>query len=100
MTWTSKAIALARLGQALDETAELASRLQAARHDGRTREAARLAEQLAAEALRVRELNRKFSTQYLGLQQKLQQESREFTMLSNVMKTKHETAKNAMNNIR
>lgn len=89
-----------RLGQALDETAELASRVQAARRDGRTRDAARLAEQLAVEALRVSELNRSFSMQLLGLQQKLQQESRKFTLLSNVMKTKHETAKNAINNIR
>ena len=38
--------------------------------------------------------------QYLALQQNIQEESREFNLLSNLMKTKHEAAKNAVNNIR
>ncbi|MBI3178887.1 MAG: hypothetical protein HYZ27_04460 [Deltaproteobacteria bacterium] len=38
--------------------------------------------------------------QYLVLQQQMQQENRQFTTLSNVMKTKHDTAKNAINNVR
>lgn len=38
--------------------------------------------------------------QYLKLQQDMQQENRQFTTLSNVMKTKHDTAKNAINNVR
>ena len=38
--------------------------------------------------------------QYLALQNEVQKESRQFTTLSNVMKTKHDTAKNAIQNIR
>ncbi|HKK05416.1 MAG TPA: hypothetical protein VKA50_06145 [Gammaproteobacteria bacterium] len=49
---------------------------------------------------RIQETNRSFSMQYLALQQKIQQESREFNLVSNIMKTKHEAAKNAINNIR
>lgn len=48
----------------------------------------------------LREMNASFSMQYLQMQQKIQQETREFNLLSNVMKTKHEAAKNAVNNIR
>ncbi len=46
------------------------------------------------------EMEQSFNIQYLQLQQKMQDENREFTTLSNVMKTKHDTAKNAINNIR
>ena len=48
----------------------------------------------------MQEMNRAFSMQYLGIQEKIQQETREFAMLSNIMKAKHEAAKNAINNIR
>jgi hypothetical protein len=34
------------------------------------------------------------------LQQKMQADNRQFTTLSNIMKTKHDTAKNAINNVR
>jgi hypothetical protein len=37
--------------------------------------------------------------QYLQLQERMQQESREFTTLSNVMKVKHDTARSAIGNI-
>jgi hypothetical protein len=37
--------------------------------------------------------------QYLQLQERMQQESREYTALSNVMKVKHETARSAIGNI-
>jgi len=40
------------------------------------------------------------SMQYLRLQQQMQAENQRFTTLSNVMKARHETAKNAINNIR
>lgn len=40
------------------------------------------------------------NVQYLKLQNDMQQENRQFTTLSNVMKTKHDTAKNAINNVR
>ena len=40
-----------------------------------------------------------FNLQYLQLQESMQQESREFTALTNVMKVKHDSAKAAINNI-
>ena len=48
----------------------------------------------------MQEMNRSFSMQYLSLQNKLQQESREYNLVSNIMKQRHEAAKNAINNIR
>lgn len=48
----------------------------------------------------MQEMNMSFNLQYLQLQQKMQDENRKFTALSNVMKTKHDTAKNAINNVR
>ena len=38
--------------------------------------------------------------QYLQLQQDLQTELSKYTMLSNIMKTRHDIAKNSINNIR
>lgn len=38
--------------------------------------------------------------EYLRLQQQIQAENRRYTTLSNVMKARHETAKNSINNIR
>jgi len=46
------------------------------------------------------EMNQSFNLQYLGLQQAMQDENRRFTLVSNIMKNKHDTAKNAINNIR
>ncbi len=48
----------------------------------------------------MKEMNQSFNLQYLQLQQTMQQQNRQFTMMSNIMKTKHDTAKNAINNIR
>lgn len=48
----------------------------------------------------IQEMTQGFNVQYLQLQQKMQDESRQFTLLSNVMKTKHDTAKNSISNIR
>jgi len=41
-----------------------------------------------------------FNLQFLQLQSAMQNENRQFTMISNIMKTKHDTAKNAISNIR
>jgi hypothetical protein len=41
-----------------------------------------------------------FSLQYLQLQQRQQNETRSYTAVSNIMKTKHDTAKNSINNVR
>jgi hypothetical protein len=58
------------------------------------------AKALAAAADQLQEMNASFNLQYLALQQQMQTESRQFTMLSNVMKTKHDSTKNAIDNIR
>ena len=41
-----------------------------------------------------------FNLQYLMLQNKISHENRQFSMVSNIMKNKHDTAKNSINNIR
>ena len=48
----------------------------------------------------MQEMSQSFNVQYLALQQDMQRENRQFTMVSNIMKTKHDTAKNAINNVR
>ena len=48
----------------------------------------------------MQEMNMSFNLQYLQLQQKMQSDNRQFTLMSNIMKTKHDTAKNAINNVR
>jgi len=48
----------------------------------------------------MQEMSQGFNLQYLALQQSMQDENRRFTLVSNIMKTKHDTAKNAINNIR
>jgi hypothetical protein len=55
---------------------------------------------LVASARALQEANMSYNVQYLNLQQEMQAENRAFTALSNVMKSKHETVKNAINNIR
>lgn len=46
------------------------------------------------------EFQASFNLQYLQLQEKLQQDTRQFNLVSNIMKTKHDAAKNALNNVR
>ena len=41
-----------------------------------------------------------FNLQYLQLQSQMQHENREYTALSNIMKTKHDTVKNSISNVR
>lgn len=48
----------------------------------------------------IKEHPQSFNMQYLGLQQKMQDEARRFSLISNIMKTKHDTAKNSIGNIR
>lgn len=89
-----------RLSQAVEATRELAEDLQAARGAGRSGDVNRITGELESQLERLYDMNQSFSMQYLGLQQAIQQETREFNLLSNVMKTKHESARNAINNIR
>jgi hypothetical protein len=46
------------------------------------------------------EVQASFNLQYLQLQEKIQQDTRQFNLVSNIMKTKHDAAKNALNNIK
>lgn len=48
----------------------------------------------------MQEMNMSQNLQYLQLQQSMQQDNRQFTLVSNIMKVKHDTAKNAINNVR
>ena len=48
----------------------------------------------------LQETQMSFNLQYLQLQTSMQNENRQFTMVSNVMKTKHDTAKNIISNIK
>ena len=41
-----------------------------------------------------------YNNEFLKLQQTMQYENRQFTMISNIMKVKHDTADSAINNIR
>ena len=56
--------------------------------------------QLMNATRQMQEMNQSFNLQYLQLQQNMQAQNRQFTMMSNIMKTKHDTAKNAINNVR
>jgi uncharacterized protein YukE len=46
------------------------------------------------------EMQMSFNLQYLQLHNQMQNENRQFTMVSNVMKTKHDTVKNSISNVR
>jgi hypothetical protein len=48
----------------------------------------------------MQETQMSFNLQYLALQDDMQNENRQFTMVSNIMKTKHDTVKDALGNIR
>ena len=48
----------------------------------------------------MQEMQMSFNLQYLMLQNKISQENRQFSMVSNIMKNKHDTAGNSINNIR
>lgn len=56
--------------------------------------------QLMQAAVSMMEINQVFNLQYLMLQQKMQVENRQYTTLSNLMKSQHETAKNALSNLK
>jgi hypothetical protein len=54
----------------------------------------------AAAVKRLRETQTSFNLQYLSLQSQISDENRKYAMVSAIMKTKHDTAKNAINNVR
>ncbi len=49
---------------------------------------------------RIQNLHLAFNTQYLQLQMHMQRENRTYTSVSNVLKTRHDTVKNSISNIR
>jgi hypothetical protein len=48
----------------------------------------------------LQETQMSFNLQYLELQAQMQNENRNYTAVSNIMKTKHDTVKNSISNIR
>ena len=48
----------------------------------------------------MQETQMSFNLQYLQLQSQMQNENRSYTAVSNIMKTKHDTVKNSISNIR
>ncbi|GAA0878854.1 hypothetical protein GCM10009119_18220 [Algoriphagus jejuensis] len=51
-------------------------------------------------AKQLQETQISFNLQYLQLQQQMQSENRSYEAISDIMKTKHDTAKNSISNIR
>lgn len=56
--------------------------------------------QLFQATQQMQEMQMSFNLQYLMLQNKISQENRQFSMRSEMMKNKHDTAKNSINNLR
>jgi uncharacterized membrane protein YheB (UPF0754 family) len=48
----------------------------------------------------MQETQMSFNLQYLQLQSEMQNDNRQYTVVSNIMKTKHDTVKNSISNIR
>jgi hypothetical protein len=56
--------------------------------------------QMMTATRQMAEFQASFNLQYLQLQEKIQIDTRQFNLVSNIMKTKHDAAKNALNNVR
>jgi hypothetical protein len=56
--------------------------------------------QLMAATQPMQETQTSFNLQYLQLQSQMQNENRQYTAVSNIMKTKHDTVKNSIGNVR
>lgn len=57
-------------------------------------------DQLLQATKQMQEMQMSFNLQYLQLQSQMQQENRSYTAVSNIMKTKHDTVKNSISNVR
>jgi len=82
----------AKLAGKIQEVSRLAAEAQKARGPA--------LDKLFKAAREMQEMQQSFNIQYLSLQNNMAHENRQFTLVSNIMKTKHDTAKNAINNIR
>jgi hypothetical protein len=58
------------------------------------------AAQFLAASKEMQQTQMSFNLQYLQLQSQMQNENRQYTAVSNIMKTKHDTVKNSISNIR
>ena len=56
--------------------------------------------QLLNATKQMQETQMLFNLQYLQLQSQLQRENKSYTAISNIMKTKHDTVKNSISNVR
>ena len=56
--------------------------------------------ELRSASKQMQETQMSFNLQYLQLQNQMQNENRQYTAVSNIMKTKHDTVKNSISNIR
>lgn len=56
--------------------------------------------QLLNATKQMQEMQMSFNLQYLQLQEQMQNENREYTAVSNILKTRHDTVKNSIANIR
>jgi hypothetical protein len=57
-------------------------------------------QQLLAATKQMQETQMSFNLQYLQLQSQMQNENRQYTAISNIMKTKHDTVKNSIGSVR
>ena len=57
-------------------------------------------DQLLDATKRMQETQMSFDLQYLQLQSQMQHENRSYTAISDIMKTKHDTVKNSISNMR
>lgn len=55
---------------------------------------------LASDTNSMQEMQNGFNLQYLQLQHRLQNENRQYELITHIMKTKHDTARNSISNIR
>lgn len=80
-----------------EKAAEVAKRATEAR---KAKAPGQATDSLLEETKEMEEMRQSFNLQYLTLQNRISHENRQFSMVSNIMKNKHDTAKNSINNIR
>ena len=86
---------------ALDALAESVGKAESAMGLPQTAIApAGVAESPVSAAEQVQALQQAFNLQYLQLQEQMQHENRSYTAISNIMKTKHDTVRNSISNVR
>jgi hypothetical protein len=95
--YTTAAEKLATLYGKLDEKAKAVGKVAAACQASCT---AQQQKALLDATKQMQEMQMSFNLQYLQLQSQMQNENRSYTAVSNIMKTKHDTVKNSISNVR